>query len=94
MAYQFDGVAREMSLDAMAIRCWTELQNEARISPCVVNGILADQGIPVAREAESISRFSTVWTLQAISGGSDLRLQFFPERCTNGRFTHRVSFLV
>jgi L-fucose isomerase-like protein len=43
-----DGIAQEVSLAAMSIRCWTELQKEMGISPCVVNGILADQGIPVA----------------------------------------------
>ena len=46
-------IAEEMSLAAMSIRCWTELQKEVGISPCVVNGILADQGIPVACEVDT-----------------------------------------
>ena len=48
-----EDIAREMSLAAMSIRCWTELQKEMGISPCVVNGILADQGIPVACEVDT-----------------------------------------
>jgi L-fucose isomerase-like protein len=48
-----EGVAKEMSLAAMSIRCWPELQKEMGISPCVVNGILADQGIPVACEVDT-----------------------------------------
>jgi len=46
-------VADEQSLAAMSIRCWTELQKVMGISPCVVNGILADQGIPVACEVDT-----------------------------------------
>jgi L-fucose isomerase-like protein len=48
-----DDIARDMSLAAMSIRCWTEIQKEMGISPCVVNGILADQGIPVACEVDT-----------------------------------------
>ena len=48
-----DDIAREMSLAAMSIRCWTEIQKEMGISPCVVNGIMADQGIPVACEVDT-----------------------------------------
>jgi L-fucose isomerase-like protein len=48
-----DAIAKEMSLAAMSIRCWTEIQKEMGISPCVVNGILADQGIPVACEVDT-----------------------------------------
>ncbi len=48
-----EGLAAEYSLDAMSIRCWTELQKELGISPCVVNGIMADQGLPVACEVDT-----------------------------------------
>ena len=48
-----EDIAREMSLAAMSIRCWTEIQKEMGISPCVVNGIMADQGIPVACEVDT-----------------------------------------
>jgi L-fucose isomerase-like protein len=46
-------ITQEMSLAALSIRCWTELQKEVGISPCVVNGIMADQGIPVACEVDT-----------------------------------------
>jgi len=47
------GIADEMSLAAISIRCWTEIQKEMGISPCVVNGIMADQGLPVACEVDT-----------------------------------------
>ena len=48
-----ESIAAEYSLQAMSIRCWTELQNDLGISPCVVNGILADGGLPVACEVDT-----------------------------------------
>jgi len=48
-----EGISQEMSLAAMSIRCWTEIQKEMGISPCVVNGIMADQGLPVACEVDT-----------------------------------------
>ena len=46
-------IADEQNLAAMSIRCWTELQKTLGISPCIVNGILADNGIPVACEVDT-----------------------------------------
>ena len=48
-----EGLTEEMSLAAISIRCWTEIQKEMSISPCVVNGIMADQGLPVACEVDT-----------------------------------------
>jgi L-fucose isomerase-like protein len=48
-----EAVAAEYSLDTMSIRCWTELQKELGISPCVVNGIMAEHGLPVACEVDT-----------------------------------------
>jgi L-fucose isomerase-like protein len=48
-----EAIAEEQSLAGMSIRCWTELQKEVGISPCVVNGILAEQGMPVACEVDT-----------------------------------------
>jgi L-fucose isomerase-like protein len=48
-----EAVASEGSLDAMAIRCWNELQLQLGISPCVVNGVLSEQGLPVACEVDT-----------------------------------------
>ncbi len=47
-----DGLATEARLDAMAIRCWTELQLQMGISPCVAMGILNETGIAAACEVD------------------------------------------
>lgn len=42
----------EMSLDVMAIRCWSELQYEYKITPCTVMAILNKRQIPVVCETD------------------------------------------
>ncbi len=46
------GFISEMGLDALAIRCWAELQQQAGITPCAVLGVLNQQGIPCACEMD------------------------------------------
>jgi len=48
-----EALAAEYSLHSMSIRCWTELQSGLGISPCVVNGVMAEQGLPVACEVDT-----------------------------------------
>lgn len=43
---------KEMKLDVMAIRCWSELQYEYKITPCTVMGILNKRQIPVVCETD------------------------------------------
>ncbi len=47
-----DQVADEARLDAMAIRCWTEIQLQMGISPCVAMGMLNDEGLAAACEVD------------------------------------------
>ncbi len=47
-----DQVVEEAQLDAMAIRCWTEIQLQMGISPCVAMGMLNDQGLASACEVD------------------------------------------
>jgi L-fucose isomerase-like protein len=47
-----DQVIEEVQMDAIAIRCWTELQTQLGISPCVVLGELNNRGIPAACEVD------------------------------------------
>lgn len=47
-----DQVAEEARLDAMAIRCWTELQQQFGISPCVAMGALNQNGLSAACEVD------------------------------------------
>ena len=47
-----DEIIDEYQMDAIAIRCWLELQKQLGISPCVVLGNLNDQGIGAACEVD------------------------------------------
>jgi L-fucose isomerase-like protein len=47
-----DKLAVEAGLDAMAIRCWTEMQTQMGISPCVAMGILNESGLASACEVD------------------------------------------
>jgi L-fucose isomerase-like protein len=54
-------MVKEYHLDALAIRCWSDMQNALKITPCLVNGILNSERIPVACETDicnSISMFA------------------------------------
>jgi L-fucose isomerase-like protein len=47
-----DKLAEEARLDAMAIRCWTEMQVQMGISPCVVMGLINETGLAAACEVD------------------------------------------
>jgi L-fucose isomerase-like protein len=47
-----DSIVEEYRLDALAIRCWTEMQEQLGISPCVLLGEMNDRGIPAACEVD------------------------------------------
>lgn len=47
-----DKLVEEARLDAMAIRCWTEMQVQMGISPCVAMGLLNETGLPAACEVD------------------------------------------
>jgi L-fucose isomerase-like protein len=47
-----DQLAQEAKLDALAIRCWTEMQLQMGISPCVAMGVLNDAGTAAACEVD------------------------------------------
>jgi L-fucose isomerase-like protein len=47
-----DKLAEEARLDAMAIRCWTEMQLQMGISPCVAMGLLNETGLAAACEVD------------------------------------------
>ena len=47
-----DEIIEEYQMDAVAIRCWLELQKQLGISPCVVLGTLNNQGIGAACEVD------------------------------------------
>jgi L-fucose isomerase-like protein len=47
-----DKLTEEARLDAMAIRCWTEMQLQMGISPCVAMGVLNESGLAAACEVD------------------------------------------
>lgn len=47
-----DEIIEEASLDAVAIRCWVEMQRHLGISPCVLLSELNDRGIAAACEVD------------------------------------------
>lgn len=47
-----DDYIAEYSLDAIALRCWNEMQQVLGIAPCVLLGELNDRGIPAACELD------------------------------------------
>jgi len=47
-----DKIADEYKMDALAIRCWTEMQSQLGISPCVVMGALNDIGLATSCEVD------------------------------------------
>lgn len=51
----FDQIADEYELDAMAIRCWTEIQEKLKISPCVLLGVMNDNDLMAACEVDVCS---------------------------------------
>ena len=47
-----DELIAENQMDALAIRCWTELQQQLGISPCVLMGLLNNTGTKAACEVD------------------------------------------
>jgi L-fucose isomerase-like protein len=47
-----DALTKEADLDALAIRCWTEMQMQMGISPCVAMGVLNETGLASACEVD------------------------------------------
>jgi L-fucose isomerase-like protein len=47
-----DRIVQEYRLDALALRCWVELQQELGISPCVLLGEMNDRGVASACEVD------------------------------------------
>jgi len=47
-----DEIIEEYQMDAIALRCWTELQEQLGISACVLLGELNNRGVPAACEVD------------------------------------------
>ena len=62
-----DSVVEEFGMDAVAIRCWVELQRQLGISPCVLLSEMNDRGITAACEVD-IGNAVTMYALSKASG--------------------------
>lgn len=47
-----DDMMKEYSLDTVSLRCWTEMQSELNIAPCVILSELNDRGIAASCEMD------------------------------------------
>jgi len=61
-----DQYVEEFGLQALAIRCWEEMQRELKIAPCVLLGELNDRGVVASCEVDVCSAV-TMRALQAAS---------------------------
>ena len=47
-----EDITEDFDLQAVALRCWSELQTEVGIAPCTSMGVLGEMGIPAACEVD------------------------------------------
>ena len=64
-----EGLVNDNKLDALAIRCWSELQEQLGITPCAVMGIFNGCGIPATCEMD-VTNTVTMLALALASGNS------------------------
>jgi L-fucose isomerase-like protein len=50
--------AEEYRLDALAIQCWSAIQERIGVTPCLTNGRVSTLGIPVACEGDALGALS------------------------------------
>jgi L-fucose isomerase-like protein len=67
LAVVIDQIVEEFRLDALAIRCWLELEQELKVAPCVVVSEMNDRLIPVACEVD-VCNAVAMHALQLASG--------------------------
>jgi len=79
-------LVKEFDLDAIAIRCWSDLQNTLGITPCLINGLFNSEGIPVACETDVCNAIS-MYALQLAAGEPPICMDWNnnfanePEKC-------------
>jgi L-fucose isomerase-like protein len=81
-----DDMIREHGLDAIALRCWLEIEKELGVSPCVVLSELNDRGVPAACELD-VCNAVVMYALSRASGAPATCLDWNnnygddPDRC-------------
>lgn len=64
-------LAKQYNCRAIAIQCWTSLQDMADIMPCLANALLTDEGIPTVCETD-IHGAITAIMMQAVTMGESV----------------------
>lgn len=67
LAVVLDKMIDENMLDTLAIRCWSELQQELGITPCAAMGLLIQEGVPVVCEMD-VTNAMAMMGLQLAAG--------------------------
>ena len=67
LAVVIDQLVDEYAMDALALRCWIEMQSQLGISPCVVLSHLNDSGTAAACEVD-VGNAITMYALSLASG--------------------------
>lgn len=62
------GFAEEQGCTAVAIQCWNALQDSLDIMPCMINGLLTDEGLPVTCETDVHGAITSVMASAAAFG--------------------------
>jgi L-fucose isomerase-like protein len=62
-----DEVVEEYQMDALAVRCWVEMQRQLNFSPCVLLSEMNDRGLPTACEVD-MGNAVTMAALRLASG--------------------------
>ena len=68
LAVVLDALAQEFAMDAMAVRCWLEMQQQLGISPCVILSEMNDRGFPAACEVD-VGNAVAMYALRLAGGG-------------------------
>jgi len=67
-----DDLIEEYRMDAIALRCWLELQEQLGISPCILLGALNDRGVAAACEVDVANAVAMHALAQASDGPAAL----------------------
>ena len=59
-----DALAEEYRMDAMAVRCWIEMEEQLKVAPCALLGELNDRGVAAACELD-VANALTMHALKA-----------------------------
>ncbi len=70
-----DQITVELGCDAIALRCWIELQKDLGISPCVLLSEMNDRGLPAACEVD-IGNAVVMRALRLATGGQTTLLDW------------------